>query len=592
MLKESVVLYELTTSMVNDSLVVVLGATGVGKSRLAIDLAKQFNGEVISCDSMQIYRGLDRTTNKVTEDEMDGVPHHMLSLLAVDDQYTVVQYRDQALELIEQIHNRNKIPILCGGTSYYAEAILTCSLIDENTGPPIVEKNQDLNGTNIQRDYTFKALRNIDPISSARLHPNDARKIRRALEVYYETGVPYSKWLDRQKQNRSSPFRFQKTLVLWMYCDLEVLDGRLDARVDTMFRNGALKEMQDLVDSMPVSVLAPTTAQNQTAPTLKQTTISFTHGVWQNIGLKEMYPFLTSGEGYQQCVANMKRGTRRYARRQLTWLRGHFAGLMNICENVNTNNDDNSKDGRMCSNAIEDVNEILVPMEGEETLRDETMYKIQIKKANNNSVMRGCEKIMNPETIEEKYDRMLSKTISLISDHEKVPEASSSVHVNTLASASVSTSEPPSTSLSTPYSAPTPTSASTSTSSTAVSVAQVEMNVYIIDGTDTSKYTSTALPRAANLMATFLSKKTRVMPPVNPMADLPPSIRDSLCTAQARITVSTKVNQKRHCDMCDKYVLGDNAWTAHTRSKRHKALRKRARKHMDGHTHTSGDLPL
>ncbi|CAE7941582.1 miaA, partial [Symbiodinium sp. KB8] len=174
--------------------VFIIGSTGTGKSKLGIDICKKYGGEVINADAIQMYKGLDIATAKVTEVEMDGVPHHLLSFLEpLDESYTVREFRTDALALIDDITKRNRLPVVVGGTMYYVQALLRGALLDEeeeelgepkSEGIPEALKEEAKANPGI----LYESLLKIDPIMAKKLHPNDLRRVERSLEVYYQFG--------------------------------------------------------------------------------------------------------------------------------------------------------------------------------------------------------------------------------------------------------------------------------------------------------------------------------------------------------------------------------------------------------------------
>ncbi|XP_042363039.1 tRNA dimethylallyltransferase isoform X1 [Plectropomus leopardus] len=239
------------------SLVVILGATGTGKSKLAIEIGRRLQGEIISADSMQVYQGLDIITNKVTAEECAQCKHHMISFVdPLVSSYTVVDFRNKALALIDDMHNRNKLPVVVGGTNYYIESLLWRVLLDtgqENEepgnggdGPP----NRKLELEKLGGAELHKRLVEVDPKMAAMLHPNDKRKIARSLQIHEETGVSHSRWLEEQRGQEGGdelggPLRYPDPCIFWLHADMDALDKRLDARVDKMLSAGLIEELRD-----------------------------------------------------------------------------------------------------------------------------------------------------------------------------------------------------------------------------------------------------------------------------------------------------------------------------------------------------------
>ncbi|XP_064408307.1 tRNA dimethylallyltransferase [Latimeria chalumnae] len=318
-------------------LLVILGATGTGKSKLAIELGQRLGGEIISADSMQIYKGLDIITNKVTPEEQQLCKHHMISIVdPLVSTYTVVEFRNKALSLIEDIFGRKKIPIVVGGTNYYIESLLWKVLIDQKernispsetwedtvkASPPNLKKELET----LDSQELHRRLREVDPEMAARLHPHDKRKVARSLQVYEETGIPHSKLIHQQQQADGGgplggPLRFQDPCILWLNADLAALDKRLDQRVDDMLDAGLLDELKDFHDRY-----------NQEKVVNKSQ--DYEHGIFQSIGFKEFHEYLTMGDHFteedrqkllKKGIEALKQATKRYARKQNKWVRNRF----------------------------------------------------------------------------------------------------------------------------------------------------------------------------------------------------------------------------------------------------------------------------
>nr|XP_046273296.1 tRNA dimethylallyltransferase [Scatophagus argus] len=314
------------------SLVVILGATGTGKSKLAIEIGKRLQGEIISADSMQVYRGLDIITNKVTAEERAQCRHHMISFVdPLVTSYTVVDFRNKALALIEDMHNRNKLPIIVGGTNYYIESLLWRVLLD--TGQENVEiadggdgaQQRKLELEKLGGAELHKRLAEVDPKMAAMLHPNDKRKIARSLQIHEETGVPHSSWLEEQRGQEGGdglggPLRYLNPCIFWLHAKMDALDKRLDARVDEMLSAGLIEELRDF------HVL-----YNQQK--VQDDSQDYQHGIFQSIGFKEFHDYLTVPESSTQQekdrlrdkgIEALKIATRRYARKQNKWVLHRF----------------------------------------------------------------------------------------------------------------------------------------------------------------------------------------------------------------------------------------------------------------------------
>ncbi|XP_072358339.1 tRNA dimethylallyltransferase isoform X2 [Scyliorhinus torazame] len=278
-------------------LVVILGATGCGKSRLALELGRRFAGEIVSADSMQVYKGLDIITNKVTHEEQQLCTHHMISFLDPLVSYSVVDFRNKALSVIEDIVDRQKIPIIVGGTNYYIESLLwkvlvdtkeggICSATDRRVGSRTSSPNRKEELEKLDCQELYKQLAEVDPEMAEKLHPHDKRKVARSLQVYEEVGVPHSKLLLQQCQEEGGgplggALRFPRPCILWLHTDLPVLDKRLDLRVENMLAAGLLEELNGFH-----------TLYNQQK--IAENSQDYQHGVFQSIGFKEFHEYLTS----------------------------------------------------------------------------------------------------------------------------------------------------------------------------------------------------------------------------------------------------------------------------------------------------------
>ncbi|XP_030596940.1 tRNA dimethylallyltransferase isoform X1 [Archocentrus centrarchus] len=314
------------------SLVVILGATGTGKSKLAIEIGKRLQGEIISADSMQVYQGLDIITNKVTTEEQIQCRHHMIGFVdPLVSTYTVVDFRNKAVALIDDMHKRNKLPVIVGGTNYYIESLLWKVLLD--TGQETEEPgdggdgspNRKLELEKLGGAELHKRLAEVDPEMAAMLHPNDKRKIARSLQIHEETGIPHSRLLVEQRGQEGGdglggPLRYPDPCIFWLHANMEVLDKRLDTRVDDMLSAGLIEELRDFH-----------IRYNQQK--IQDHSQDYQHGIFQSIGFKEFHDYLTAPESCTQQekdslrhkgIEALKIATRRYARKQNKWVRNRF----------------------------------------------------------------------------------------------------------------------------------------------------------------------------------------------------------------------------------------------------------------------------
>jgi tRNA dimethylallyltransferase len=273
----------------------VAGPTASGKTALAVELAKGLGGEVISCDSMQIYRHMDIGTAKPTREEMQGIPHHMIDVADPAEEFSVSRYCQMATPILEDILARGKIAVIAGGTGLYMDSLIR----GNDFAPfPATGRRQELEE---QADREGMAemltwLRSVDPETGDKLHMADRKRIIRALEVYLETGIPIS---EHNRRTQAVPPKFQASWLGLTFADRTQLYRRIDLRVELMLRQGLLKEIRDLLDrGVPRSCTA-----------------------MQAIGYKEFLDALDGKCPLEEAVAQVQQSSRRYAKRQLTWFR-------------------------------------------------------------------------------------------------------------------------------------------------------------------------------------------------------------------------------------------------------------------------------
>lgn len=329
----------------------IIGTTGVGKSQLSIELSKKINGEIINADSMQMYKNLDNITNKHPINERRGIKHHVMNHIDWNENYYIHKFRRECEEAMNEIWDKGKIPILVGGTHYYLQSVLFDNkTIDSNENNSKVEdiSNENLTKLSDQQleilnnedsNIIFEKLKEVDPIIANKFHPNDKRRIRRALEIYYLSGEKASSVYETQRkkmENTGTSLKYD-TLFFWIYSKNEELDKRLDSRVDKMMFNGGLRELSDLYKFYLEKKLEGC-----------EEVIKMDNGVWQVIGFKEFLPYLEKegvskldfienieneneriqqieelykNEIFKECCDEMKVRTRRYARKQVKWIK-------------------------------------------------------------------------------------------------------------------------------------------------------------------------------------------------------------------------------------------------------------------------------
>lgn len=307
-------------------LVVVLGCTGTGKSDLGIAIAKNFNGEVISADSMQIYKGLDIATNKVTLEEMDGIPHHMMSFVEPSTStYNVHQFTNEAISLLENLWAAGKLPIVVGGTGYYIEGILfKDSFIPTNTK----DNNNDFE--DLTDDEVYELLKRVDMESAMQVHRNNRFRVVRALQIYFATGKRKSEYLEDQCQTLHSEdfskrLRYSNLLLFFLDADKQVLEQRINERVAKMVERGLRQELEGFYE------------QYHHCLTI--------HGIAQSIAIKEFsnYLQLDPNQRYTEVGEKLfkdgcellKLHTQQYSRRQRRWVKRHLLGGNSLVQSPN-----------------------------------------------------------------------------------------------------------------------------------------------------------------------------------------------------------------------------------------------------------------
>jgi tRNA dimethylallyltransferase len=277
---------------VNPDLLVIVGPTAVGKTALSLKLAKEFTGEIISGDSMQVYKEMDIGTAKATAQERREIPHHMIDLIYPDTSFSVQEFQQLAERAIWDVYQRGHLPMLVGGTGLYVQSIT------HGYHMPKVSENRAYRSELInlaEREgnmVLYQRLQEVDSETASRLHPNDRRRIIRALEVYHETGKRFSD----QKKRKTSPYN-----LLWIGLTMprDLLYDRINQRVDQMIEQGLIQEVKQLKEKGYHDGL---------------TSI-------QAIGYKEIISYLDGDITLEEAIESIKRGTRKFAKRQLSWFR-------------------------------------------------------------------------------------------------------------------------------------------------------------------------------------------------------------------------------------------------------------------------------
>lgn len=281
--------------------IALVGPTAIGKTGLAIRLARRFGGEIIGVDSMQIYRHMDIGTAKPTPRERQDARHHLVDMIEPDQEYTVAHFIDDALAAVTSIRGRGHVPLFTGGTGLYLKGILD-GVFDEEPGMREPERQQQVREKlkarlgRQGRQAMFEELQRCDPVSAGRIHPNDTHRLLRGLEIFRLTGTPWSEHLNRQQKSAAPPLP-GRVLKLGLYAEREFLYERINQRVALMIEEGLLDEVKKLL-AMGYG------------PRLKS---------MQSIGYRHMIEYLAGKRDWQETLSLLARDTRRYAKRQFTW---------------------------------------------------------------------------------------------------------------------------------------------------------------------------------------------------------------------------------------------------------------------------------
>lgn len=274
-------------------LIVLIGPTAVGKTKMSIELAKAFNGEIISGDSMQIYRTLDIGTAKIKPSEMEGIPHHLIDIKDPHESFSVAEFQELVRAKINDIIQRGKQPIIVGGTGLYIQSVLYDYQFSEAPSDEEFRISMEKVAYEKGNQYVHEQLITIDPESAQRLHPNNVRRVIRALEVYHCTGKTIT-----EMQKSQSPRMLYSAAMIGLTMERERLYQRINKRVDIMIDEGLINEVEGLY----------------------QTGLRNCQSI-QGIGYKELYEFFDGDLSLQEAIDNLKQNSRRYAKRQLTWFR-------------------------------------------------------------------------------------------------------------------------------------------------------------------------------------------------------------------------------------------------------------------------------
>lgn len=276
-------------------LVILTGPTAVGKTELSIQLAKKINGEIISADSMQVYKYMDIGTAKITKEEMQGVPHYLVDELEPEDDFNVVKFQSLAKKYMDEIYSKGKIPIIVGGTGFYIQSIVYDIDFDENDADTAYRTRLEELAKEKGAAYLHQMLADVDAKAAEQIHENNQKRVIRALEFYEKTGKKISEHNETERQ-KESPYNFAYFVLT---DDRKVLYDRINLRVDIMMEQGLMKEVEAMK-----------------ARGLTRDMVSM-----QGIGYKELLAYLDGEYTYEAAVELLKQDTRHFAKRQLTWFR-------------------------------------------------------------------------------------------------------------------------------------------------------------------------------------------------------------------------------------------------------------------------------
>ena len=274
--------------------VAIVGPTASGKTKLGVEAAKKFNGEIISADSMQIYKGMAIATAKPTEEETEGIPHHLIDFLDLNKSFSAADYVEMAAPVVKNIYDRGKLPIIVGGAGLYVDSLLKNVKFGKTDSDENLRQELYKTAEEKGNECLHNMLKELDPKAAESIHPNNVVRVVRAIEVCKLSGITFTE-MKKRSLSEESPYD-----VLWIglgFSDRSVLYDRINKRVDKMVQDGIVQEVEKALESgkMP-------TAGNA-------------------IGLKEWMPYFEKKGSLEECIEKVKLETRRYAKRQLTWFR-------------------------------------------------------------------------------------------------------------------------------------------------------------------------------------------------------------------------------------------------------------------------------
>lgn len=276
-------------------LIILTGPTAVGKTALSIQLAKAIHGQMISADSMQVYRRMNIGTAKIMPEEMQGIPHYLIDVLEPEEDFNVVRFQKMAKDALEKIYEAGDIPIIVGGTGFYIQAILYDIDFEENEEEPSYRRELQKLAEEKGAEFLHEQLKKIDPVSAEAIHVNNVKRVIRALEFYQQTGSCISAHNEEQRQ-KESPYNF---LYFVLNDERSVLYERIDKRIDTMIEQGLVEEVRRLKESGCTRSMVS----------------------MQGLGYKEILYYLEGNCTLEEAIYVLKRDTRHFAKRQITWFK-------------------------------------------------------------------------------------------------------------------------------------------------------------------------------------------------------------------------------------------------------------------------------
>lgn len=274
--------------------IVVVGPTASGKTKLSVDIARDFGGEIVSADSMQIYKGMDIATAKPSKEEMQGIKHYLIDCVSPERSFSVADYVTEARKAVSEISSKGKIPVVVGGTGLYVQALIDNVKFDDTGSDAEIRNRLYKTAEEKGNGFLWEKLNEIDPETASAVHPNNLTRIIRGLEVYEVTGVPLSK---HKLNSRLEESPYEPLMIGLTFSDRNILYERINDRVDQMVNNGLVREAEEVYRGK-----TPVTAA-------------------QAIGYKELIPYFKGEATLEECISKIKLETRRYAKRQLTWFR-------------------------------------------------------------------------------------------------------------------------------------------------------------------------------------------------------------------------------------------------------------------------------